>query len=322
MESSNISYVDKATLSRSYNHAWEYAYRNCCNSMELKGLECVLVNPNIHRDWFEEQEFPEVHKIVLGRSPQLLVTELDDNPCAVYATDAKGRTALAWATARAQLDDMKLLIARHSRVDMMDFDGRSILLNAVDSSNNDGLRIILEAGADPNPVVPKGLFRSSPLIAAATGSKLEMIELLIDSGAKIDATNPEGWTALQAAIKAQNVECAHILLTRGARLDCISKNGHSALAMAIIYNSHAVLKLLIDWYHTNPLKGLQLLPVIAEFADAETMSILGASTLKQTLLNGYYLAGSYEILQSRTDYNMELSDAFNKFLSIAGPNRK
>lgn len=308
--------------SRSFNYVWEFAYRNSFDGTELKGLKCVIVNPNIYSDWFEEQKFHEAHKIVLGRSSQVLVDELNDNPSAVYATDAKGRTALAWATARAQLDDMELLIARGSRVDMMDIDGRSILLNAVDSSNNDSLRIILGAGANPNPAVPEGLFRSSPLIAAAIGSKLEMIELLIDFGADINATNPEGWTALLAAIKAQNVECANILLTRGADLDYISQNGHLALTTAIIYNSHAVLKLLINWYHTNPLKGLQLLPVIAGSADAETMSILGASALKQTLLNRCNFAASYEILQSRTDYNERLGNAFNEFLSVPGPKRR
>jgi len=309
------------TQSRSYDHVWEFAYRKSCDRTELKGLECIMMNQNIYRNWIEEQKFPEVHNIVLGRSSTLLVTELDDNPCAVYATDAKGRTALAWATARAQLDDMKLLIARGSLADAMDFSGRSILLNAVDSSNNNGLRIILEAGADPNPIVPEGLFRSSPLIAASIGSKLEIIKLLIEFGAEIDATNPEGLTALQAAIKAQNVECANILLTRGANLGYISKNGHSALTMAISYNSHAVLELLINWYHTYHLEGLQLLPIIAGSADAETMLILGASALKQTLLNGSDFTACYGILQSRTDYDERLGDAFNDFLSIAGPKR-
>jgi hypothetical protein len=310
------------TQSRSYDHVWEFAYRNSCDGVELKGLECVMMNPNIYRDWIEEQKFPEVHKIVLGRSSKPLVTELEDNLSAVYATDAKGRTALAWATARAQLDDMKLLIAHGSIVDAMDTSGRSILLNAVDSSNNEGLRIILEAGANPNPVVPEGLFRSSPLIAAGFGRKLEMIKLLLTFGAEIGATNPEGWTALQAVIKAQNVECANILLTHGADLGYISKNGHSALTTAIIYNSHAVLKLLLDWYYTNHTEGVELLPVIAGSADAETMSILQASALMQTLLNRCDFTASYTILQSRTDYDVRLGNAFKKLLSVAGPMQK
>lgn len=280
-----------------------------------------MTNPNIHRDWIEEQQFAEIHEIVLGRSSKLLIMELDDNPSAVHTADAKGRTALAWATARAQLDDMKLLIARGSRVDAMDTSGRSVLLNAVDSSNSEAVRIILEARANPNPAVPEGLFRSSPLIAASIGSKLEMIKLLIGYGAEIRATNPEGWTALQAVTKAQNVECANILLTHGADLGYRSKNGHTALTTAIIYNSHAVLKLLIDRYHTSHLDGLQLLPIVAESANAETMSILETSVLKQTLLSGCEFGRSYEILRSRTDYDETLGNAFNRFLTVAGPTR-
>lgn len=217
---------------------------------------------------------------------------------------------------------MRLLILRGSCVDSMDTSGRSVLLNAVDSSDIEGLRIILEARADPNPVVPEGLFRSSPLIAASIGNKPNMIKLLIEKGADINATNPEALTVLQAVIKAQNVECAKFLLDCGADLGYISKNGHSALTTAIIYNSHAVLELFINEYHTSHLKGLQLLPHIARSADAETMSMLGASGLKQTLLIGCELGTIYEILQSRTDYDVELENTFNQCFSIEGPRRK
>jgi ankyrin repeat protein len=87
---------------------------------------------------------------------------------------------------------MKLLIAYSSLLNTININSCSILLNAIDSFNNKGLRIILEAGANPNLVVLKGLFRNSPLIAAGISNKLEIIKLLIEFGAKIDATNPEG----------------------------------------------------------------------------------------------------------------------------------
>ena len=118
---------------------------------------------------------------------------------------------------------------------------RSILLNAVNSSNNESLRIILQAGANPNPTVPENPFRSSPLTGAGIGGKLEIIKLLIEFSVKINATNLEGLMVLQAVTKVQNVECAKIMLTRGAELGYISKNGHSALTTVLIYNSHAVL---------------------------------------------------------------------------------
>lgn len=59
-------------------------------------------NPNIVGDWIEEQKFAQVHEIVLGRLTSVpLLTELVTSKSAVYVKDTKGRTALAWATARA-----------------------------------------------------------------------------------------------------------------------------------------------------------------------------------------------------------------------------
>ena len=102
-----------------------------------------------------------------------------------------------------------------------------------------------------------------------------------------------------------------ILLQYGADMGYISSNGHSPLTTAIINNSHTVLKLFIDWYHVSRLEGCLLLPIIAESADAETMSILASSDLlKQTLPNEDGFAASREILQSRMDCDEELSNAF------------
>jgi ankyrin repeat protein len=278
-----------------------------CSFTELAELRCITLNPPstyTYRDWPEEQQFPLIHNIIFGRSSKLLRAELDDNPDAVRVTDAMGRTALDWATARAQLSNMRLLIDRGSPLNTMDVSGRTTVLHAVDSHNDDALRIVLEAGANPNPEVPKGLFRSSPLTAASFGGLVGMIKLLIKFGAKVDSCNPEGRTALQAVATMQNVECADILLTYGADLAYISSNGHSPLTTAITYNNHAVLKLFIDRCDTSRLKGLQLLPIIAESADAETMSILASSDLlKQTLLNGDGFAAGRETLRSRTDYD-------------------
>lgn len=253
-----------------------------------------------YRDgWPDEQQFPLIHNIIFGRSSKLLSDELDDNPDAVRATDAMGRTALDWATALAKLSDMRLLIKHGSPLNTMDVSGRTTVLHAVDSHNDDALRIVLEAGANPNPEMSEGLFRSSPLTAASFGGLVGMIKLLLKFGANVDACNPEGRTALQTVASMQNVECADILLTYGADLGHISSNGRSPLTTAIIDNNHAVLKHFVDRCDNSCLKGLQLLPIIAEFADAETMSILASSDLlKQTLLNGDGFATGYETLRS------------------------
>ena len=224
-----------------------------------------------------------------------------------------GRTALDWATALAQLSDMRLLIDHGSPLNTMDFSGRTTVLHAVDSHNDEALRIILEAGADPNPKVPEGLFRSSPLTAASFGGLVGMMKLLIEFGANVGACNPEGRTALHGVASMQSVECADILLTCGANPGYTSSNGYSPLTTAITCNNHAVLKLFINRCSTSSWKGLQLLPIIAESADAETMSIVASSELlKQTLLIEDDFATGHETLRSRMDYDKKLGNAFER----------
>ena len=269
-------------------------------------------------DWIDQQKFPLIHQIIFGRVEKSLADELADNPGAVHEKDAMGRTALDWATARAQLTDMTLLIKHGSEVNTMDKEGRTTILHAVDSHNHDAVRIILEAGGKPNPIVPPGLHRSSPLIAASTGCLKETMELLLEHGAKVDACNPEGRTALQAvaiASATQSGTCANILLSHGADPYDISRNGHSALTMAIIYNNHAVLKAFIERCDARPGQGLHLLSHIATSADADTMSILAGSDLfKQGEYNADCSENLRDAVQQRTDYDERLNSVFEELL--------
>ncbi|KZL70489.1 ankyrin repeat containing protein [Colletotrichum tofieldiae] len=230
--------VDK----ESYDHVWDFGFRKRCTNEELEALSCIRNTP--YMDWIDEQEFPLIHRIIfgLGLHGESLSDVLKDNPDAVNRKDAQGRTALDWATARAQLHDMKLLIEHGADVNTMDVNGRTTVLHAVDSHSDAALQIVLEAGANPNPDIPEGLRRSSPLTSASFGGLKEMVRLLLDFGADVDACNPEGRTPL---------------------------------ATSIIHNKYEVLKLFTNkcnkYIH---LGGSQLLPVIAEHADEQTMSIL------------------------------------------------
>ena len=193
--------------------------------------------------------------------------------------DAMGRTALDWATARAQLSDMEVLIKYGSPIDTMDFDGRTTVLHAVDSHNTDVLRLLLAAGANPNPEMSEGLCRSSPLTAACYGGLVEMIKLLVHYGAKIDTCNPEGRNPLQTVASRQSIICADILLKAGANPNSISTNGNSPLMTAVVHSNHAVLKLFIDWCNGCNLQEIWLPPEVVECADEESISILGSANL-------------------------------------------
>lgn len=207
----------------------------------------------------EEQNFPLIHRIIFGLSTKALITEVEESPHCIHVMDAQGRTALDWATARAQLEDMKLLIKHGASPNVMDITGRTTVLHAVDSHSDEALRIVLAAGGNPNPKMPKGVFRSSPLTSSGFGGLAGMLRLLLQFGAEPDAINPEGYTALHSIAATHNVDCALILLEWGADLNAVSTNGRTPLTTAIIYNNHPVLKLFVDrcyeYVTTARLKG-------------------------------------------------------------------
>lgn len=200
-----------------------------------------------------------MHRIIFGLSQKPLSSELDENPQAIYLTDAQNRTALDWATARAQLEDICVLLKYGADPNNMDITGRTPVLHAVDSHNIPCLRLILLGGGDPNPTMPKGLFRSSPLTAAGFAGMPEMLKLLLDFDANPKACNPEGLTALHSVAHTQNVECARLLLEYGADLNAMSGNGVTPLSTAIMHNNHPVLQLFVDhcydYITTARLKG-------------------------------------------------------------------
>ncbi|KAF2261005.1 ankyrin [Lojkania enalia] len=305
----------------SYENVWDFLFRGKCNETEARELRCITESG--HGDWVEDQNFPLVHRIVFGISSKSLATELEENPHAVYLLDGQGRTALDWATARIQLEDMVLLIRQGSDPNNMDITGRTPVLHAVDAHNVDALRLILEAGGNPNPVMPKGVFRSSPLTAAGFAGMPDMLRLLLKFGGDPTACNPEGLTALHSVARTQNVECAVLLLDYGADLNAASKNGGTPLTTAIIHNNHSVLHVFVEQYYefitAVRLKGLQLLPIIAEYADIETMNILASShPVKLSYdLSLKSLSASREILEKRRDHDEKLAKAFEELTTIA-----
>jgi ankyrin repeat protein len=100
---------------------------------------------------------------------------------------------------------MRLLIAHGSDSDEIDFQGRSTVQHAVDSHCSQALRIILESGGKADPEIPKNHKRSSPLTSASFGGLAGMTKLLLDHGANISASNPEGRTYLPACTPYRHI---------------------------------------------------------------------------------------------------------------------
>lgn len=83
----------------------------------------------------------------------------------------------------------------------------------------------------------------SPLMIAAIQGQLDIAKLLITRGADV---NKPGWTALHYAASRGHVEVMHLLLENHAYIDAASPNNTTPLMMAARYGSDQAVRLLLE----------------------------------------------------------------------------
>ena len=76
------------------------------------------------------------------------------------------------------------------------------------------------------------------LYAARENSNPEILQVLIENGADVNATGEDGWTPLMFAAGNPNSEILQALIENGARLNTINEDGFTALMFAARHNSN------------------------------------------------------------------------------------
>ena len=274
-------------------------------------------------DFVEEQNFTQLHKIILGLSLINLEKEVQLHVDEVDTTDALGRTPLMWASARGDERSVATLLSYNADPNLVDLQNSGPLMYAAAQNHAVCVRLLLEAGANPDPtLLGLKMQRGSPLnCAARIASDPLVLKTLLDFGADIESCGAEGRTSLLHAARNDNIDFAVLLLEYGANINATSITAQTPLTTAITHNSHNVLQLLLDrWreYSTCPrLNGPHLLQVAASYADLETVKIL-------TCVDHFAL--SYDKDYTRSDFTSrlrdrpvvseELIDAFTDLLSV------
>jgi ankyrin repeat protein len=123
----------------------------------------------------------------------------------VWEAAALGRTERL----RALLDEDP------SRADAVATDGFRPLALAAFFGHADGVRLLLDRGADVH-ARGEGAIRTTALEAAAAADDTELVRLLLDAGADARSAQPGGFTPLHAAAQNRNRELYDLLVERGA----------------------------------------------------------------------------------------------------------
>jgi ankyrin repeat protein len=161
--------------------------------------------------------------------------------------DDQGQTMLMLAAASGVLTVVDQVLKEHPNVNAKDKNGRTALMAA--SRGNDStkspeidrawvVRILLEAGADPNIRDEDG---NTALIDATEDSKVVLV--LLQGGANINAQNRAGQTAL---INCASPEVAWVLLANHADTSMRDADGKTALDLARQYRLREKEEVLVS----------------------------------------------------------------------------
>ena len=118
------------------------------------------------------------------------------------------------------------------------FDGATSALHyAVNAPpNSEAAKLLLEHGAKPNATARHGQHGVTPLMLAANGKDAALVQLLLDHKADPNLRDVAGNTALLNAVRGQAVDVVRALLAAGANPDVTTENdypGYPALMLAV-----------------------------------------------------------------------------------------
>src|SRR6185295_2738524 len=172
---------------------------------------------------------PEAVKLLLDRG---------GNPNARETTN--GETALMWAAAENHPEVVRVLASHGAELN-----ARSLALQyKQDRFGLEGVQTIL----------PKGNW--TPLMYAAREGSLEAAKALAETGAELNLTDPDGYTAMILSIINGHYDTAAMLVEKGADPEIADSAGMAALYAAVDMNTPAEI------YGNPPLKSNSRIPAI------------------------------------------------------------
>jgi ankyrin repeat protein len=153
------------------------------------------------------------------------------------------------AVVEGEAEEVRQMLASESFKSEVDLgvrweDRMTVLHLAAVLDHPEVVQILVDNGADLEATAVEGM---TPLLVAAVNDRVAAVGRLLDAGAEIEAVDSEqGATALNfAAFYGQN-ELARLLVDRGANVNCVNRIGTPPIQTAVAQNNLAMVGMLLD----------------------------------------------------------------------------
>ena len=121
--------------------------------------------------------------------------------------------------------------------------GRTPFYEAVESGDLGVVSLMLDAGANVNDRDNEGI---PAIVAAAALGHGGVVKELIKLNADVNILGPQDFTCLHEAVIEDRIDIVHLLLDNSANIDAQNQDGWTALGLAIAFKAKATAKLLIS----------------------------------------------------------------------------
>ncbi|XP_063554471.1 ankyrin repeat domain-containing protein 30B-like [Gorilla gorilla gorilla] len=156
-----------------------------------------------------------------GQVRKLEKMTVGKKPVNLNKRDMKKRTALHWACVNGHAEVVTFLVDRKCQLNVLDGEGRTPLMKALQCEREACANILIDAGADLNYV---DVYGNTALHYAVYSENLLMVATLLSYGAVIEVQNKASLTPLLLAIQKRSKQTVEFLLTKNANANAFNES--------------------------------------------------------------------------------------------------
>ena len=161
----------------------------------------------------------------------------------IETKDDMGRSPLHWSCRSGALDAVKMLVEAGAGVRGIDSEGSTCLIFAASSGHTETVCYL--AGLKDVDLNHSGNHGRTALHCALKGGYADVVEVLIDAGADIEARNNEGGSALHV-VSAYQPQFVKMLVRAGAGVRATDNRGDTCLLLAADFGNTETVRYLVN----------------------------------------------------------------------------
>jgi ankyrin repeat protein len=191
----------------------------------------ILLSSTLHA-----AELPPIHQAASEGNIDRVRELLDSNPTLIESRDEGGRTPLRAAVFCGHTYIVLLLLKRGAKAELPP------IHQAVLDGNIERVRELLDG--NPTLIESWDEVGRTPLRTAAFCGHTDIVRLLLDRGANIEAATTGGWPPLLTAAQNGHTDTVRLLLYKGAKIETANSHGGTPLLYAAQQKHLEIVKLL------------------------------------------------------------------------------